>query len=348
MADGFDNQCLSCSERWRDVFGHLSFEDFAAHANTTAGAEDLAQYENTKAGTEPDWIPEDVLAQTSTRVCVERSVLVLTAAEYKTEMGKPLPGSRGLKLPTMMLLSEQNPVEYEEHFVFQDPDHPYRRAVVKQELAVVRRSHRLDVHQNAYESQEEQIHKTSARSSVEKLSIKSIFNVHTVLASLPATNVEGEPRVLREKIGTSAQQGASVHVGQQEMSANKKMLKMPRGHPVLGLNKPVLLHSRRLPLPLPPSSRRSWLEGTSSTTPHGDRRRQGPRWPRTSGRVPEWPGGWCSSSRPRKSLAGACQHLRLRLLAGRCVWSGTSWRTWEPSARSCRFSILLCRRRWTT
>ena len=85
-----------------------------------AGAEDLAQYENTKAGTEPDWIPEDVLAETWTQVCAERSVLVLTAAEYRKELEKPLPGSGGPKLPTMILPSEQNPGEYEEHFVFQD------------------------------------------------------------------------------------------------------------------------------------------------------------------------------------------------------------------------------------
>ena len=58
---------------------------------------------------------------------------------------------------------------------------------MKQEFADVLRSHRLDVHQNAYESQGEQIYKTSARCSVEKLSIKSILNVHTVLASLPGT-----------------------------------------------------------------------------------------------------------------------------------------------------------------
>ena len=138
MADGFDSRCLSCSERWRDAFGHLSFEYFAAHAKTTAGAEDLAQYENTKAGTEPDWIPEDVLAETSTRVCVERSVLVLTATEYRKEKGKPLPGIRGPKLPTMMLPSEQNPGEYEEHFVFQHPDYPYRRG--SSEARVRRRS----------------------------------------------------------------------------------------------------------------------------------------------------------------------------------------------------------------
>ena len=94
MADGFDNRCLSCSERRRDAFGRLSLEDFAAHANTRAGVEDLAQYENTKAGTEPDWIPEDVLAETPTRVCVERSV-VLTAAEYRKEMEKHLPGAGG-------------------------------------------------------------------------------------------------------------------------------------------------------------------------------------------------------------------------------------------------------------
>ena len=146
MADGFDNRCVSCSERWRDAFGHLSFEDFAAHANTTTGAEVLTQHENIKAGTEPDWIPQDVLAETLTRVCGERSVLVLTTAEYRREMEKPLLGSRGPELPTTMP-SEQNPGEYVEHFVFQDPEHPHRPTVVK---------HGLDVKRNAYESQEEQ------------------------------------------------------------------------------------------------------------------------------------------------------------------------------------------------
>ena len=75
-------------------------------------------------------------------------MLVLTAAEHRKEMEKPLPGSKGPELPTMMLPIEQNPGEYEEHFVFQDPDHPLdvRRAAVKEELCHVRRSHRLDVH----------------------------------------------------------------------------------------------------------------------------------------------------------------------------------------------------------
>ena len=115
-----------------------------------------------------------------------------------------------------MMPATRNPGEYEEHFVFQDPDHPYRRAVVKQGLADVRRSHRLDVHRNAYESQVEQIYKTCARSFVEKLSIKCIFNVHTVLASLPATRVN--PELCETKFGTRAQQqGASVHVGQQDV-----------------------------------------------------------------------------------------------------------------------------------
>ena len=118
----------------------------------------------------------------------------------------------------MMLPSEQNPGECEEHFVFQDPDHLYRRAVVKQELADVRRSHRLDVHWNAYESQGEQIYKTGVRSSVEKFSIKSIFNVHTVLASLPATLLRVNPELHDTKFGKRAQQqGASVHVGPQDV-----------------------------------------------------------------------------------------------------------------------------------
>ena len=58
-------------------------------------------------------------------------------------MVKPLLGSREPNIPMMMLPSEQNPGKYQEHFVFQDPAHPYRRAVVKQELADVRHSRRI-------------------------------------------------------------------------------------------------------------------------------------------------------------------------------------------------------------
>ena len=52
-------------------------------------------------------------------------------------MEKPLFGSREPELLTMMLPSEQNPGEHEEHFMFQDPAYPSRRAVVKQEFVDV-------------------------------------------------------------------------------------------------------------------------------------------------------------------------------------------------------------------
>ena len=68
--------------------------------------------------------------------------------------------------------------------MFQGPAHPYRRAVVQQEVADVRRSHGLDVMRNSYESQQEQIFKPSATSSLGKFSSKSNFNVDIVLASL--------------------------------------------------------------------------------------------------------------------------------------------------------------------
>ena len=110
----------------------------------------------------------------------------------------------------MILLSKQNPGENEEHFVFQDPDHRYRRAVVKQELADVRRSHRFDVHRNAHERRRSKFNKTSARSSVEKLSIESIFNVHTVLAPLPATMLRVNPELYETKFGTRAQKQGSI------------------------------------------------------------------------------------------------------------------------------------------
>ena len=52
-----------------------------------------------------------------------------------------------------------------------------------------------------------------------------------------------------------------------------------------------------------------------------------------------------SSSASKKSLAGAGQHLCLRSLAGRSVFSGTVWSILPKSAPSCRFSMpmLLCR-----
>ena len=74
---------------------------------------------------------------------------------------------------------------------------------------------------NAYESQEEQVYKTSARSSMEKVPIKSIFNVHTVFASLPATILKVNPELCETKFGTrEQQQGESVHVGQDVEEAS--------------------------------------------------------------------------------------------------------------------------------
>ena len=92
---------------------------------------------------------------------------------------------------------------------------------MKQELADVRRSHRFDVIRNAYESQEIQICGTSARSSMEKFSIKSIFNVHAVFASLPATRLKVKPELCETRFGTpEQQQGESVHVGQDVEEAS--------------------------------------------------------------------------------------------------------------------------------
>ena len=85
--------------------------------------------------------------------------------------------------------------------------------------------------------------------------------------------------------------------------------------------------------PFPPKFKEEW-EGTSSTPPYGDRRRQGPRRPRTSRRARWWPGGQ-SSLDLKKSLAGRASTC-LRSLAGRRRWCGTSWR------------ILVSLHRWCT
>ena len=42
------------------------YSSWTLHMNMTTASEHLAQYENTMGGAKPDWIPEDVLAETST------------------------------------------------------------------------------------------------------------------------------------------------------------------------------------------------------------------------------------------------------------------------------------------
>ena len=146
----------------------------------------------------------------------------------------------------MMLPSEQKSGEYEEHLRVPRPQILIAEQKVKQGLADVRRSHRLDVHQNACESQGEQFCKTGARSSAEKLSIKNIFNVHIVRASLPATMLRVNPELQETKFGTRAQQPGAC----SSCSRAKK---------------PALLHSRRpcpnslrsMSLKTPPSSPRA-------------------------------------------------------------------------------------------
>ena len=99
----------------------------------------------------------------------------------------------------MILPSEQNPGENEEHFVFQDPDHRYRRAVVKQELADVRRSHRFDVHRNAHERRRANLQDWREILRGEAFNREHLQRPHCP-CPFTSDNVEGEPRALRDKI----------------------------------------------------------------------------------------------------------------------------------------------------
>ena len=66
------------------------------------------------------------------------------------------------------------------------------------------------------------------------------------------------------------------------------------------------------------------------------------------GEDPEAPHTPAGALQPRRRARRASQHLCLRSLAGRTRWCGTSWKISAPSARSCRSSIFLCRRWWTS
>ena len=76
---------------------------------------------------------------------------------------------------------------------------------------------------------------------------------------------------------------------------------------------------------------RTVLSWWSSTTLHRDRSQPGQGPARSTS---PWATRACGS--------------RLGSFSCKLGWGGTSWKTWELSAHSCRFSIFLCRRWWTT
>ena len=101
--------------------------------------------------------------------------------------------------------------------------------------------------------------------------------------------------------------------------------------------------------PFPPKFKEEWV-GTRSTTPYGDRTRQGPGRPRTARRRPVWLGIRRSSRcSMRKTPCG---------VRGRPVWSsrrgrksessGTPWSSLPTLLQWYRSSTYQCRRWWTS
>jgi hypothetical protein len=113
--------CAACSKVWASYFGHFAWPQFVAHAATPDGRLNIEQAKTVANTQTPiDWIPDSVDAISAVTVRLERSMVILSAAEYKKEFGKSVPGTRGPKVHVLKLPAEQGGAEVE-HYAFADP-----------------------------------------------------------------------------------------------------------------------------------------------------------------------------------------------------------------------------------
>lgn len=142
--------CMSCHERHQSGFGHLTWSEFVAHCSTAEGKQDLAELDSAANSKELPFVPDSVESQAIVRYSLQRSVIVLSASEYKKEMGKNGPGSRGPKVPVIKLPAEGSGEEVD-HYCFLDPKEPHRKCIISTEMADVRSTHRLSAASNLFE-----------------------------------------------------------------------------------------------------------------------------------------------------------------------------------------------------
>lgn len=175
--------CQRCASRHQSAFGHFSWEEYCEFVGTDEGKHAIEQYEKTSSGAEPDFIQDSVESKMTVCYRLERSVFVLAQAEYKKEMQKAGPGSRGPKTPIVKLPSETTG-EMIDHFVFSDPDRPYRRLIISTEVADVKHTHRLGNTENMYDKQGDQIWRVGLTATAEQTSMKKILEPNIQLLTI--------------------------------------------------------------------------------------------------------------------------------------------------------------------
>jgi hypothetical protein len=144
--------CLACKTLHAEAFPFMDIDELAAKKDAEPTKTQIQQAKLTTSGEHITWLPDSVVNETSCVVSIQRPLIILNSTEYKTYFKRPVPGSRGPKLPTMTVPKEGDPMEVEKVFCFQDPSCPFRRAVVSTNLIDKVSTHRLEPDKNVFEN----------------------------------------------------------------------------------------------------------------------------------------------------------------------------------------------------
>lgn len=129
----------------------MVFPASASHIQSPAGQLELQEFDRVKNGHDPDFICGSVGTETHYRYVLSRSLVALTASDYRKVMGRDTPGSRGPKVPAMRLPADSGCGD-EDHWIFADPSDPYKRLRVEASVGDVIRTETLAANDNRYQN----------------------------------------------------------------------------------------------------------------------------------------------------------------------------------------------------
>jgi hypothetical protein len=123
--------CLECATLRVEAFPYFSWDELCAHSMHDAGKAEIASARASQsASSSANYLPSAVTSETTTRLRISRSTILMNALEYKNHFGKQVPGARGPKLPTLQVPREGVVGELEKVWVFADPAAPHRTSII--------------------------------------------------------------------------------------------------------------------------------------------------------------------------------------------------------------------------
>jgi hypothetical protein len=108
-------------------FGFWTWDELIDWQTTDNGKVDINNARKVISGDAvPDFCPTQVTSEATRKLIINRSCIMMNSAEYKQHFGKPTPGARGPKIPTLMVPREGSTSECEKVWCFTDPSQPHR------------------------------------------------------------------------------------------------------------------------------------------------------------------------------------------------------------------------------